>query len=366
LSYNPEKINGRQLFFMLFMIRATVMLSTLPVLTSADALQDSWAAAIIAYFPNVVMIFIICKLGERYPDQTAVEYSQKLLGKWAAIPVSLILVWIFMHLAAAEGRIYGEAITSDFLTETPLTFVVVTIFLTAAVAAHAGIEVIGRCADLVMPIFFVILMGSLFIALPRFPEGLSNLEPVLARGLGPPIRGSIVPFGAGIRFMTLAILIPRLNRPTKAFKNALGSFTLAMTILVYAAITVVVVLGPHKGARTVFPVFAMVRTIQVSEFLERIELFSIFAWAFGSFIGIAVFIYCASEGLRQILGLKTYRPLVGPTTLLIITLAIHIFRDQFQMRTFYQPSILGPYVLFVFAFIMGILWIAHLLRGKEG
>jgi hypothetical protein len=39
-----EKIANRQLLFIIFIMRVTVAMATLPLLTSADALQDAWAS----------------------------------------------------------------------------------------------------------------------------------------------------------------------------------------------------------------------------------------------------------------------------------------------------------------------------------
>ena len=44
-----EKIHNRQLVFMLFMIRSTVTIATLPVLTTGAAGQDAWLSAISAW-----------------------------------------------------------------------------------------------------------------------------------------------------------------------------------------------------------------------------------------------------------------------------------------------------------------------------
>jgi spore germination protein KB len=77
-----EKIANRQLLFMLFMMRTTVVIAFLPVLTSADALQDAWASAIVSFVTSAMLVLVIGGLGVRFPELTIVEYAQKLIGKW--------------------------------------------------------------------------------------------------------------------------------------------------------------------------------------------------------------------------------------------------------------------------------------------
>ncbi len=364
MKHPEEKINNRQLFSILFMVRSTVMMSILPVLTSADALQDAWVAAVISFFPVALLLYLICRTGQEYPDMTAVDYMQNLLGRWVGKLLSAFLIFVFLHMAAAESRIYSEVITTDFLTDTPLVFVLGTVVVLGSFAAHAGVEVIGRCADLLMPAFLLILLGSLLISVPHLPERLGNLEPALARGLGPPLRAAVVPTGAAARFLILTMLIRTLNQPRKALRTSMASFTMATIMLIIAAVVVVVVLGPHKGARTLFPFFTMIRTIHLSEFLERMEIFAIFAWAFGAFIGVSILLYCATKGLSQLLGLRTYRPLIGPVSLFVLTNANHTWRDLFQLRTFYHPDLYGPWVLLIFVLTVGLPYALHVLRGK--
>lgn len=86
---STEKIANRQLFYILFMMRTTLAIAFLPVMTSADALQDAWLAAGVAFFGAAVLVCVIGGLAIRFPRETLVEYSQKLLGKWPGKCLSL-------------------------------------------------------------------------------------------------------------------------------------------------------------------------------------------------------------------------------------------------------------------------------------
>ena len=358
-----EKINNRQIFSMLFLLRTTVVISTLPVLTSADAMQDAWASALVTFVTTAIIIFVVVKLGTRYPQLTFVGYAKKLLGKWPGRLISLILVWNLFNIAVVETRINAEIVITGFLTDTPLLFVITSMALAVALAAYNGIEVIARAADLIFPLFLLIILISLTTFIPSLPVGAMNLEPVLARGAAPVLRGALTPTATGFRFIILAMLIPVVNRPKKVLKSSMGALALSMVYLVIAAIGVVVVLGPEAGARSPFPFFSMLRSVRISEFLERVEIVTIFAWGFGAFIGMSILFYCSARGLAQILGLNTYRPLVGPLILIFIVMADHSFEDMFQLRTLYQPSIVLPYTSVLFISTIGVLWIKQLLSA---
>lgn len=362
-----EKINNRQLFFLLFIMRSSIIISTLPVLNTADAFQDAWAAALLSYLGAGAMVAVIAKLGMQYPQMTVVEYGEKLLGKIPGRAVSLIFLSVFLHSAANETRIFAEVVVSGFMLKTPLAFVIGVMVVGSAFAAYCGIETIGRSADLIFMIFVLMILASLMVPIPVLEIGLSNLEPVLARGAGPVIRGTIVPIAYTVSFFTLTILIPAVNQPQKVLKTSLGALGLSKLMLSLSAAAVIIVMGPVRAARSPFPFFSMVRAVQFSEFFERVEILTIFAWSFGSFIGVAVFLYCGAKGLSQVMGLKSYRPLIGPMAIIWIIFALHMYDDVFQLRTFLQPHIIGPYFFFgIFLFPMGILWLAHFWYMLKG
>ncbi len=361
-----EKIANRQLLFMLFMMRTTVVIAFLPVLTSADAFQDAWAAAIMSFFGAALLVLVIAGLGVKFPELTAVEYAQKLIGKWPGKIISLIFVWAFLVIAATDTRIYAEALLTGFLTETPLPFIVFMMVIAGSIAAYSGLEVIGRAADLLFPVFLAAIVLSLGFALPDALLLKRNLEPVLARGIGPVLRGSIIPIIIIAQYLALTMVIPAANQPGKALGTALWALTGSSVVLVLVSLVTTAIMGPDHGSRLVFPFFSMVRTLNISIFLERVEIFALFAWGFGIFIGVSVFMYCGSRAVAQVLGLHDYRPLIGPFAVIWGTFAEHSYQDMFQLRTFFQPKIAGPYALSWIVVPMGILWAAYGIRRLTG
>lgn len=360
-----EKIANRQLLYILFMMRTTVVIAFLPALTSADAFQDAWASAIVSFFTSALLVLVIAGLGIRFPELTAVEYAQKLIGKWPGKALGLIFIWAFLFIAATDTRIYAEALLTGFLTETPLSFIVFMMVIAGSVAAYSGIEVIARAADLLFPIFVAMIVLSLAFAVPDVIDLKRNLEPALSRGAGPVLRGSVIPTIIIAQYLCLVMIIPASNRPKKALGTALWALAGSSVVLVLVSLAVIAILGPDHGSRLVFPFFSMVRTLSISVFLERIEVFALFAWGFGIFIGVSVFMYCGSRALSQVLGLTDYRPLIAPLAVIWGTFAVHSYQDMFQLRTFFQPKIAAPYALSWIVVPMGILWAAYgILRLK--
>ena len=142
-----EKIANRQLFIILLMLRTSIVIAFLPVLTTADALQDAWLAGIVSFFGAALLVVLIGALAVRYPQETLVQYSQKLLGKWPGKLLSLVPLGAFLFMAATDVRIYADALVTTFLRQ-PLSSLLSGPWCWPPPWPRAGIEVIGRAADL--------------------------------------------------------------------------------------------------------------------------------------------------------------------------------------------------------------------------
>ena len=354
------KIANRQLFFILFMMRTTVTIAFLPVLTSADAAQDAWLAAIVSFLGSALVVVFIAVLGSRYPKETMVQYGTRLIGIWPAKLVFAVVLWALLVIAATDVRIYGEVLVTGFLVQTPIAFIIGAMVFVAAVAAWCGIEVIARVADTLFSLFIIMLVLSLSMVLPLVE--IKNLQPVLARGLGPVVRGSITPTAIAAQMLVLTVLTPSLKRPQKVTSVAIWALLGSSLVLVLIAVITVGILGPSQAVRSVFPFYALVRSIEVTEFIQRIQVLPMFAWGFGLFVGISTVLYSLARGLAQVLGLADYRPLIFPLAAIQTTFSVHTYKDDFQLLKFFQPRIVGPYILSWFVLSLLPLWIAHLVR----
>lgn len=354
---------NRQLVLVLFIMRSTVIIAYLPVLTSADALQDAWMSAVFAMAGTLLLVLLIALLARRFPEKTVVEYSRDLLGPVGGRVLSLVLLWAFLHLAAIDLRLYAEVVSVGFLPETPISFLTSVMVVTAAIAVYSGLEVIGRMADLIFVLFTVFVLLSLIAPLISFRAEF--LEPVLSRGLLPPLRGSLVPVAVASQYLVLGVLYPCINEPEKGIQSSLLAVTASSALLIMAAVVVVGVMSAPVGVESTFPFFRMVRTIRVSEIIPHTEILTVVAWGFGLFVTVAVYLYAGAKGLSQVLSLSTYRPLILPMSAIWVVLSIHGFENVFEIRGFLTPQVMGVYglglVLVPYTFLY-LGWGIHALR----
>lgn len=357
-----EKISSRQLFYLLFISRTTVAISFLPSLTSADALQDAWLSALLSFLLGAAIILPIVKLALKFPEKDIVGYSEELLG---AIPGKLlILLYLFLFLiivSATDLRLYAGVIKTGFLTETPLVVIGVIMMLAIVAVVYAGLEPLGRCADVIFPVFFLLLIAGMLFPLMR--ADFQNLQPVLARGWSPVIMGSIIPtMITAAQYLHISIITPFVVEPQKTLRVALWSLVLSTVVLVIYAVLVISVLGTDEGSRSSFPVFRMLRAVRFSRFWERVEAVNIFSWGLGVFITVALGLYFSAWVISRLLGLGNYRPLLFPLAVIIVTLSVQQYATTFEVWRFFTPGMGAPLVFFLILFPLAVLWAAYLLK----
>jgi spore germination protein KB len=341
-------------------MRSSIVISFLPVLTAAAAREDAWIAGVIAFFPSAAIVYIIGRLAVAFPEKSIVQYSQELLGGFLGRILPLFYLGLFLFIAGTDLRVYGEVIKTGFLPETPLSVIMGIMVLAAAMVVYAGLEPLGRVADIIFPIFLLMIVGT--VLFPLVHADFSNLQPVLAEGWPPVITASITPIAITAQYTALTMLVPSVTEPKKSLGAALLSVFLASIVMVVVAVMVISVLGAEEGARAAFPAFKMVRATSVTEFLERVEALTIFAWGFGLFTSISVNLYCGSRGLSQLIGMQDNRPLILPMSVVWVAFAVQGFRNLFEVKQFFSPEVIGPFVLMIAVFPVLILWAAYFLK----
>ncbi len=356
-----EKISNRQLWFILFMMRSTVILAYLPVLTTADALQDAWISALVTLVGSEIFVLLISLLDTRFPELSLIEYSQKLLGPWIGRLLGLVFLWLFLQLSVVNIRIYGEVLVTNFLPTTPMFFVIGAMVLASAICIYQGIEILGRAADLLFFLLILMILAEILIPIPEM--NTHNLQPVLVRGWQPVLRGALTPVALILQIWTLGMLSPRSLAPEEIVRTALTSTGISLLTLVIVTIITISVLGPFEGARSTFPLLSLTRSVQLSEFLQRMEVLVIFSWGFGLFVSISAFLYSGAKGICQWLGLEEYRPLIWPMSVIWVFLSVHGFEDIFALYSFLSPEIFAPYGFLLLMGPLILLWSAYGIRA---
>lgn len=363
----PEggKINSKQaILLMVTMVLPTAFLFVASV-TAHLAKQDSWISVLLATLAGVLIAWAVVSLSLRFPGKTLFQFPEIILGRWPGKAVALLYIWWYLHLNAEILQEYGSFLVAAFMPETPLIVFMLLIMAIAAYAVRNGLEVFTRINEIILPL--ILGAVAVLVLLATKEMDLKRLMPVfIENGAVRVIKGAVMPTAWMGEIVTMAVLIPYLDKEKEAFRIAATATLITGFFMLISQVTDIAIFGPEVSARLLFPGLNGIRMIHLANFLERLEPILMAIWVAGALVKISVFYWAAVLGSAQCLELKDYKPLVLPVGVILLALSI-MLHDSILDLYVVMGTLWGPYSLTLF--IVGIplfLLVVAVIRGQGG
>ncbi|MFP7733310.1 GerAB/ArcD/ProY family transporter [Priestia aryabhattai] len=354
------KISAGQLFILMVLFELGTSL-LLPV--AMDAKQDAWLAILLGMLGSLVLFFIYYKLYWYYPDLLPTEYMQKILGKAIGSVLAFLYIFYFIYDIARVLRDIGEMLLTFSYSDTPLFIANALLMLVVIYTVRKGIEVIARSGELFFIFMYVLAITGFFLIVCSGLIDFKNLQPIFEEGILPVLKVVFIqtlyfPFGEAIVF---TMILPYLKNPKKAKATMLCATGLSGINLTITMLINISVLGVDLTARSQFPLLSTVQSIQVADFLERLDVFFMLALVIGGFSKISVLFYASIIGTANLFKIKSPSQLSYPIGLIVLFMSLTI-SSNFQEHLhegigvemfFLQIPFLAiiPVLLFLVAFL---------------
>lgn len=359
------RISSVQLLLLLFMAEMSTTYLFIPSIIAEEAGPDGWISVMfLATIYAAAVALCGVNLAKRFPDQVFTEYLPKIIGLVPGKLLAAAYTIVFIHLTSvvvSEGSIF---IHTAFLRETPLLVIETIIVVIAVYGVYLGIEVIARQSELVFPFF--ILSIALLIALVANEMELHHLQPMLAHGFLPVVKGSLVPAAWRGEVFLILMLFPYLNQKNEALKSSLGMVFIAGAFGVIVFVSTISVFGDLVTSRLIFPLHGLARYISVARILERMELYLIVFWIAGVIVKLAIFFHASSIAVASTLGLRDYRWGIIPVAAAAITLSQVLYSKDYLNLIGFLSRVWPFYGYTVELVIPGLILIVALVRKRGG
>ena len=344
-----EKISVLQFSFLLM----TIVLATadvfLPAFVTREAGRDSWISVIIGTIISIIIVNVFLNMALKYPDKMFVDYSCDILGKpLGKLAGGVFLYYIFIITCIAT-RSLGEIFLIAFNPKTPIAIFIVTVILLVAYAVGKGVETISRMNEILLPLGLLILIS---ITVLNFKElNFNYFLPILYDGIVPPLRGSILIQAWIIETIVILQLIPFVND-----KKKIRSSVTASLVIIGAGLQMGVLIIALFGSATksfILPALEFVRYANFGENFRGIDITIMSVWIGGAFVKISVFFFIFILGLARFLNIKSYKDLIIPGGVLLITYSMVFSRNI--MEEMYFISFIKPFYSLCVVFLMPLL-----------
>jgi spore germination protein KB len=310
-----EKISSLQMAILLYPTIVATIIISVPSILAKYAQNDLWISPIISSSIGFITVYCVYQLHKRYPNQTVIQYSEQILGRFPGKIVGLFFLLFYIHITGLILRSYSEFLITSFLYHTPSIVIMGTMVLLCAVAVYCGIEVLARIAQVFIPAFVLPLFIFFLLLAPDYE--FHRIFPILANGILPPIKAAIVSNSWYSEIFLMSFLLPHVADIKKGGKYGAITVLAVMLTLVSVSLIVLFVLG-HTTSTKTYPLMAAGRYISIADFFENLESVAMAVWILGAFIKISVFYYSSALGLSQWLNLSDYRTVVWPLAILIM------------------------------------------------
>ncbi|WP_426451367.1 GerAB/ArcD/ProY family transporter [Paenibacillus sp. S-38] len=359
------KIAGRQYLIIGILYTIGDPILIVPSILADHAQGDAWLSALCAWAGGLGFLLLYRALTRAFPGMGVTEMAEAALGRTFGRGAALaVLLPFWLLLSASLLRELSDFTTTQVMPETPIQALYVIILVVVLYGLSRGLEPITRSSEILFP-WVVGLFGLLTLFL--LPEIKAvNLEPVMAHGWQPVLKGSYamlaIPF---MEVFTLLMLLPYVSgAPGQAFRQyalavAIGGFTVVF-IITLALLT----LGPDITARSIYPTYVMAKKIHIGNFLERLEIIITILWMITIYFKLIITMYAMVIASAKVARLKSYRPLLIPFGTLLVILAQIITPNTVDFYDF-TSSVWPLYACTVCIVFPVVLLVAGKVRGRE-
>jgi spore germination protein len=248
-------------------------------------------------------LWLITKLGMRFPNKSIIRYSEDILGKWAARLVSVAIILFFAVLTSLAAREFGEVVVSSVLRRTPLEVTVIVMLILATINTRHDFTVFTYIHHFYLPV--LVAPGLLIVILSLKNANMLNILPLLGNtpNIGSMMNGVLTVAALFQGSFIYTLVIPAMRRPERAMKAAAWGMGIAGGLYLLIVIATVSVFGAQEIKLLLWPTLELARTTTLpANILERLDAPFLIIWVIAVFSTLLssnyLMIHAASELFR--------------------------------------------------------------------
>ena len=307
----------------------------------------------------------ITVLGMRFPNESIIEYGERILGKWLARIGSGLIIVFFIVLTGLGAREFSKVLVTSVLTNTPITVVTVVMIVLAALASRANMSTFAYSHLFYLP--FVYFPGLVIDILSTKNGSLLNLQPIIGNEpqFMPIVSGSLTVAGLFQGAFVMSFVIPAMRRPEKAMTASAWGLPVAGLLYLLLVIATVAVFGPQATKLFVWPTLELAKTTMLpGEVLERLDAPFLILWVTAVFTTLYSTYSIIVRALKELFHLRDHR-MFAPFVLPFVFFAAMLPPNVIQLyRVIELVSRTGLWITFVYP--MMLLCVALIRKQKDG
>ncbi|EHS55074.1 GerAB/ArcD/ProY family transporter [Paenibacillus sp. Aloe-11] len=349
-----KQFTTRQIVLLSMLMEVSITGMHAPTQAADYAHQHAYWTCAMAAIVICLPIWAMLRLKRRFPDQDllqAIVSSHPVLGRML-LAMYFIL---FLILFARDLRIMTDLVEVTLLPLTPIVVISLILLLTLTFMAKGGISTIVNMAEFTVPALIMTLL-----TMPLFfghNIDFSAMRPYLHPDIGGLVKGSWRMLGYMADLMILPFIIS--GRSYNA-RNAWLGHLIGTVFMIIIVLLEELVIGVPIMSRLFYPTYELARQLQLTDFLDRFDLFVGALTVPTLLTKIGVDLYVTSLAVKRMFAHTRGGLMVWPVGLLGYVCSFMLFSNIVQIYDFSRE---WTVVMIVFFVVMPfVLWL--LLRPK--
>lgn len=316
---------GKISSYQLLVLTALYQLGTTIIFGFAStAGRDCWISSIISAVLGGILILMYTVIARLNPGLTLVEWYPTQFGKWLGTPIA----WMYPLLSLYEaGRLLTDIkdmLPPVILPKTPKLLITSLFLLIVAYVSISGIEVLGRLAEILMPVILIFFILEIILIAGSGIIKMDHVLPIAGKGWGRILKavwplGVTQTYGETIYF---AMIWPYVKQQKKILRTSIIASVVSTLIITTLDLMSVLVLGESNFSRSIYPLFKLVQQINVADFIENLDALAVLFLLTTAFFKCAVKIACISLAIQKLSYAKSHITFIVPSVLIVLYLAM--------------------------------------------
>mgnify|MGYP000860843151 CR=1 FL=1 len=350
-----EKISSLQLSFIIANLIFTTMNLSLPLPLVQMGEQHSWFVPIIT-FPIIVVIILIGFGKKKELEKLQVffaETNKNFFRTCFFIVAQIFLVALFLK----DFRAIIDLITNILLPMTPNSAVAIVLALTLIYMATGGLEVISRVTTVQFIIIGVTI--SLLPLLLLNEISYDYLQPFGGMDFVDHLGKSSYLFTPWVGEAVLVFLLfTEVGNPEKIKMASIIGVGIGLGLFVIILLLSITVLGLQVLKEVTYPSITLIQHINITDFLDRLDLSIVTLWLPTYFAKLALILYCLNKTICLQSG-KHSNLLIMPIGVLLGVLSIVLFTNnldhlEYSFFTWATLGLILEFTIFLLFFIIRV------------
>lgn len=347
-----------------FIIGVIIFGNTAMIGFNSEVAQDTWIAFLMAVLASLAAVLVYVRIISLYPGKNLFDIMQDALGAAAGKILTLLMVVYALFLASNTICIFNFFMRMTALIGTPRLVISVIIVFVAAYLALSRISTFGKGSVTMFYFLLTIAVLTIILSFAKLAD-FNNLYPLFEHSFGKLVKSAwnifAMPFGETILILGFADAIKR-EKNDSIYKTFIYGILIGASVLLAIYIRNLLLLGHDLLEISYFPSFSAAKLIGIQGVFERIEGLITYNFIIAGIAKLVVCLIAASKGIAKLFGLKNYRAVVLPTSLLILSLCKAGSNSILELVDF--MNIYHYYALPFHIIIPLIVWIAAEIKTR--